>query len=196
MNTFARFAACAAGAVASTAAAQSAFTDFAAWEAAAGNPAVTDDFSSYGEVTLNLGSNDFNGFSIVLDGTGTGGTAINSATNLVFTLGDELQSITFEFDQPITGFGGTWLNSFVSNGLTVEVNGIDFNVEDSVGAPNFDFIGWAGGGEFNSPTITVTNPTGATEFAALSSISWAPIPAPASAALLGLGGLAAARRRR
>lgn len=186
----------AAAVAAPTANAQSVFTDFAAFEAAAGNPVTTDDFSSYGVVNLALGSNAFNGYSIVLAGTGTGGTAINSATNLVFTLGAALQSITFAFDQPITGFGATWLNSFVSNGLTVTINGNAFNLEDTVAAPNFDFIGFAGGGAFNNPVITVTNPTGTTEFAAISDLSFAVVPAPASAAILGLGGLAAVRRRR
>lgn len=196
MNASLFVVACAAGAVASTATAQSVFIDFAAFEAAAGNPVITDDFASYGEVSLNLGSNDFNGYSIVLEGTGTGGTNINSATNLVFTLGGDLESITFEFDQPITGFGADWLNSFVSNGLTVAVNGQLFNVEDAVNEPSFEFVGFAGGGAFNSPSITVTNPGGGTEFAAISNLYYAPVPAPASAALLGLGGLAAARRRR
>ncbi len=189
-------AASAAAVVASGAHAQSVFTDFGAWEAAAGGSSVTDDFSSYGLVDLVLGSNDFNGYSIILEGTGTGGTNINGATNLVFTLGADLESITFEFDQPLLGFGATWLNSFVSNGLTVEVNGQLFNLEDTIAAPNFDFIGFAGGGAFNNPTITVTNPTGATEFAAISDLSFAVVPAPASAALLGLAGLTAARRRR
>ncbi len=196
MNRLSVFAALAAGAVASTATAQSVFTDFAAWEAAALNPVTTDDFSSYGVVNLNLGSNAFNGYSIVLEGTGTGGTAINGVSNLVFTVGGELESITFAFDQPITGFGATWLNSFVTNGLTVTINGNAFNLEDTIAAPNFDFIGFAGGGFFNNPTITVTNPTGTTEFAAIRDLSYAVVPAPASAGLLGLAGLAAARRRR
>ena len=176
--------------------AQSAFTDFAAWEAAAG-PSVQDDFSSYGAVSLALGENSFfNGYSITLAGTGTGGAAINGATNFVFTLGAELQSITFNFDEPVNGFGADWLNSFVSNGLTVTINGTPFNVEDFVPGANFDFLGFAGGAPFTDASVTVTNPGGSTEFAAISSLYYSVVPAPASAALLGLGGLAAARRRR
>ena len=171
------------------------FTDFGAWEAAAGGPAVTDDLSSYGVVNLALGENDFfNGYSVILDGTGTGGTNINGATNLVFTLGGELDSITFAFDQPQTGFGADWLNTFVSNGLTVTINGESFNVEDFVPEPNFEFVGFAGD-PFTEAVLTVTDPNGGTEFAAISNVYFA-IPAPSGIAALALGGLVAARRRR
>lgn len=187
----------AAAVAAPTAVAQSAFDDLAAFEAAAGGSAVVDDFVAYGVIDLALGANNFfNGYSVVLSGSGTGGATINSASNFVFTLGADLESITFNFDQPITGFGADWLNSFVSNGLTVTVNGNAFNVEDTVNEPSFEFVGVAGGGAFNGPSITVTNPGQGTEFAAISNLYYVPVPAPASAALLGLGGLAAARRRR
>ncbi|MEM9558693.1 MAG: hypothetical protein AAF995_00160 [Planctomycetota bacterium] len=183
--------------VASTAGAVDAFTDFAAWEAAAGNPVTTDDFASYGVVDLALGANDFfNGYTVTLAGTGTGGAEINGASNFVFTVGGDLESITFDFDQNVTGFGADWLNSFVSNGLTVTINGEAFNVEDSVAAPNFDFIGYADGAGFGGASITVTNAGGSTEFAAISNLYFAVVPAPAGLGALALGGLLATRRRR
>lgn len=196
MNKFALIAASATAVVAPNALALDAFSNFAAWEAAAGNPVTTDDFSSYGVVDLALGENDFfNGYSITLAGSDTGNTNINGASNLVFTLGGDLDSITFNLDQPITGFGGDWLNSFVSNGLTVTINGEAFNVEDTVPTPDFDFFGVANG-VFSSTSVMVTNPGGGTEFAAIGAIYFAAVPAPASLALVGAAGLVAARRRR
>ncbi|MEL7472828.1 MAG: hypothetical protein AAGK04_05865 [Planctomycetota bacterium] len=191
-------AASAAAVVAPTALAVDAFSDFVLWEAAAGAPAITDDLSSYGVVDLVLGDNDFfDGYTVTLAGTDTGNTNINSASNLSFTLGGDLESITFTFDEPISGFGASWLNSFVTNGLTVTINGEALNVEDVIAEPDFDFIGFAdSGGPLDGAVVTVTNPTGSTEFAAISEIHYAVIPAPATAGLLGLAGLAAARRRR
>ena len=176
--------------------AQMPFTDFSAWEAAAG-PSVQDDLSSYGVVDLVLGENSFfDGYSVTLVGTGTGGTSINSATNLVFTLGAELESMTFSFDEPVSGFGATWLNSFVSNGLTVTINGMPFNVEDSLPAANFEFLGFAGGGSFSDAIVTVTNPGAGTEFAAISDVFYSTVPEPVSASLwlLSVVGVGALRR--
>lgn len=183
--------------VASGAHAVDAFSDFAAWEAAAGNPVTVDDLSSYGVVNLALGDNSFfNGYTVTLAGTGTGGATINSASNFAFTLGGELESITFSFDQNVTGFGAEWLNSFVSNGLTVTINGQAFNVEDTVPQPNFDFVGYADAAGFSGAEITVTNNNGTTEFAAISTVYFAVVPAPAGVGALALGGLLATRRRR
>ena len=179
------------------AAAQMPFTDFSAWEAAAG-PSVQDDLSSYGEVDLVLGENSFfNGYSVTLAGTGTGNAGINGATNLVFTLGDELESMTFTFDQPVNGFGATWLNSFVSNGLTVTINGMPFNVEDSLPAANFEFLGFAGGAAFSDAVVTVTNAGAGTEFAAISDVfySTVPTPIPSCLSLFSIVAWAVARRR-
>ncbi|GEM_PF-6965117 len=182
--------------VAQTASALDPFTDFGAWEAAAG-PSIMDDFTSYGAVDLNLGENDFfDGYTVTLEGTGTGGAAINGASNFVFTLGEELQSITWTFDEDITGFGADWLNSFVSNGLTVTIDGQSFNVEDSLPAANFEFLGFANGGSFAGATLTVTNAGAGTEFAAISNLYYAPVPSPAGLSALGMVGLLASRRRR
>ena len=173
-----------------------AFTSLPAWEAAAGT-AIIDDFTSYGIVDLALGDNNFfNGYTITLAGTGTGGTNINGANNLVFTLGAELESMTFTFDSTITGIGADWLNSFVSNGLTVTVNGEAFNVEDFVPQANFEFLGFTDSGNpLSGATVMVTNPGQATEFAAISNLYYA-VPTPATAAVFGFAGLAATRRRR
>ncbi len=173
-----------------------AFDDQSAWEAAAGGAATVDDLSSYGVVSLTLGSNGFfNGYSIDLAGTDDGNTNVNSATNLAFTLNGGLDSITFVFDQPVLGFGGVWLNTFVSNGLSVTIDGQTFNVEDTVAAPDFEFVGYASDTPFTTATLTATNPSGGTEFAAISDVLFV-VPTPASAAMLGLGGLAMVRRRR
>ncbi|MEM8834806.1 MAG: hypothetical protein AAGD00_03195 [Planctomycetota bacterium] len=175
------------------------FTDQAAWEAALGNTGiVADDFSAYGEVDLNLGVNTgFNGYDIQLEGTDNGDAGINSATNLTFTLDENgLSKLSFVFDQDLNGFGGIWLNSFVSNGLTVE-NGIaSFDVESFVPAPSFEFFGFTSSVPFNTVTITLTEPIQSTEFAALSDILYQNVPTPGAASLVALAGLAATRRRR
>ncbi len=183
-------------AFASSALAFDAYTDFAAWEAVAG-PSTLDDLTSYGTVALGLGDNTFfDGYTVTLTGSAGAAASINAASNLVFTLGAELESITFTFDEQVNGFGATWLNSFVSNGLTVTINGESFNIEDSIFEANFDFVGFANGGPFSNATVTVTNPGQGTEFAAISEVYYSVVPAPASAAGLGIAGLVALRRRR
>lgn len=195
MNTRTILTAAAIAAVAQPALAVDPFTDFGDWEAAAGS-SITDDLTSYGVVDLNLGANDFfNGYTVTLEGTGTGGAAINGASNFVFTLGDELQSITWTFDDDVNGFGADWLNSFVSNGLTVTIDGESFNVEDSLPAANFEFLGFANA-TFAGASLTVTNAGAGTEFAAISNVYYAPVPSPAGLSALGMVGLLASRRRR
>lgn len=192
-RTFAAIAA--AAAIAPAALAYDAYTDLSAWEAAAGT-ATHDDLSSYGTISLAPGANDFDGYTVTLAGASTGSAAINSATNFTFTLNTGLDSITYTFDSAVSGFGAVWLNSFVSNGITMSIDGGEsFNLEDYYAAANFDFLGFAGG-SFTTVTITATDPLGGSEFAAISDVYYTPVPAPASAALLGLGGLAMTRRRR
>ena len=172
------------------------FTDQGAWEAAAGGPAVVDDLSSYGEVTLTLGSNSFfNGYSVDLDGVGTGGANVNSGGTFVFTVGGDLDSLTFDFDAPILGFGGSWLNTFVTNGLSLTIDGQTLDIESFVPTPDLEIVGFASDTPYSQAEQTVTDPGGASEFAALTDVLFV-VPTPASAALLGMGGLAMARRRR
>jgi len=172
------------------------FTDLSLWESSVNAP-MTDDLTSYVETDLVLGDNDFfAGYSVNLAGTGVGGANVNSADNFAFTLGGDLESITFNYDQPQDGVGFTILNSFVSNGLTITINGEAFDVESFIPSPSFEFLGFTDASGISSATFTVTDPGGATEFAAISDVHTSVIPSPASTALLGLGGLIAARRRR
>lgn len=175
------------------------FTDQMAWEAALGNTAITtDDFSAYANTDLNLGVNTgFNGYDIQLEGSADGNTEFNSVVNLSFTLDPNgLTKLSFVFDQDLNGFGANWLNSFVSNGLTVD-NGIaSFDVESFVPAPSFEFFGFTSSVPFNTVTVTLTDGAGASEFAAISDLFFQNVPAPGAAGMFALAGLAAARRRR
>ncbi|MEO1128481.1 MAG: hypothetical protein AAFX05_02100 [Planctomycetota bacterium] len=172
-------------------------TTVASFDAANGVASTLDDLSSYGTVSLNLGTNAFpSGYSIDLAGASDGSTELNGATNLVFTLAPGgLDSLTFNFDQPIVGFGATWLNSFVSNGLNVTIDGQTTNLESIIAEPNFDFIGFSSDVPFTTATVTLLDPAGSSEFAAISEVYFA-VPAPGSAAALGLAGVALIRRRR
>ncbi|MEM8756567.1 MAG: hypothetical protein AAGF47_02150 [Planctomycetota bacterium] len=132
---------------------------------------------------------DGDGFADVLFND-VGLLSTNSATD----------ALVLTFSANTTAVGGEFLSTdidFINSDATVTVTLGDGTVED-LGAFG-GFVGFTNPAGISSITIDAlgTDSGGLPAFAAASSlVVGAVIPAPASAALLGLGGLAAARRRR
>ena len=185
--------------VSATASAQT-FLDRTAWEAAASGPVISPDYAAIGPVEFDPGvSADLGGFFDVLATGGvTGDADLNAAPNFVFDFDPAgLQSVTFTFDTPITAFGALWSNTFVQDGFAVTTgNGDTFDLEAVAGATlSSTFVGVIDAAGFSTLTFS-TSPGGGDDFVFFNTFEFVEIPSPATAGLLGLGALAATRRRR
>ncbi|GAB5495874.1 MAG: hypothetical protein Phyf2KO_09540 [Phycisphaerales bacterium] len=155
---------------------------------AASGPVGADDYNSVAGADIDLAE-----FGFVGGVTDAGGIAFfefyDASSNFVDSFGVALTNPgNFIYTITITAFPGS---------VIVPENGIVQMVVDAASNPS-------GGGQFflgdAGPTIGSEDVNflggGAGQFSHNFRINGEPIPAPASAALLGLGGLAAARRRR
>ncbi|MEO1535099.1 MAG: PEP-CTERM sorting domain-containing protein [Planctomycetota bacterium] len=205
--------ACAGVAFAGSAVAQvQVFTDRAAWEAAVGDFS-TEDFNDINpfvfadQQTLDTGllqitrDGSANGADGVLEIEPGGNFGDLDGTN--FISGEtgasphETVRISASSGLPVVAFGADWFSPFSGDGIALQA-GDDVVLLDSITGFNQGFVGIiATSGSFSE--IQIIGTADAVSFQELWSadnLSFAVIPAPASAALLGIGGLAASRRRR
>lgn len=191
------------------------FTDRSAWEAAlAGNPIFTETFNDFSALTtvadgstldtgiLQLSDDAFDAGGVTEvnpDGTAFGnldGTPFLDNT----TGGDPGEILTFTFNNnAVLGFGGDFFSPFSGSGIMLAIQMGDLTLPlDQLGT-GFEqgFIGVVFTGGPLSEVQLVRDGSNGTfqELYSLDNVSYA-TPAPGSLALLGLGTLAAARRRR
>lgn len=176
------------------------FLDRSNWVTAAGGAVTTPDYSVFAPVDFVPGvSFDMGGFFDVLaTGGSTGDADLNNVPNFVFDFSPGgLSSVTFSFDTEITAFAGLWSNTFVQDGFAVTTgNGNTYDLGAlGGGAPSAAFIGIVEATAFDSVTFTTATP-GGDDFVFFREFEFVSVPAPASAALLGLGAIAGVRRRR
>ncbi|MEL6796049.1 MAG: hypothetical protein AAFO89_04420 [Planctomycetota bacterium] len=180
------------------------FTDLASFQAVLDGPFLSEDFSG----NTFAGTEDFfsgNGFSATastidseVDGDGINDGLFNDVGLL--STANATDALVLTFSANTTAIGGDFISTdidFFPSDATVTVTLGDGTVEN-LGAFG-GFVGFVNLSGITSVTIDAlgTDSFGLPAFAAAESlIVGAAIPAPASAALLGLGGLAAARRRR
>ncbi|MEM7754741.1 MAG: hypothetical protein AAF297_03795 [Planctomycetota bacterium] len=204
-----------AGVAASASAQFMVFTDRPSWEAAASGVVFTEDFNSSALVSFADGETiDFGNLEITRDGSANGGDGalaitdgsafgnIDGTNHLDGETGvDPHETTLFGFNGfNATAFGADFNSPFSGDGVGLEINGELFLI-DTIGGFDTGFFGVVAiGTEFSSASI-VGNPATDTfqELWQADNISYAQgslIPTPGAAAVLGLGGLAAMRRRR
>ena len=200
------------GATVGTASAQlTVFTDRASWEAALGGAAVfTEDFNAQTpgiiadgstldtgllQITRNGSPNSGDGLLEIEDGGNFGnldGTIFLSGETGV----EPHERVEFGFNgNSVFAFGGDWFSPFSGDGIALDIDG-ELVLLDAVSGFDSGFIGVVGTSAFGSVAIVGTpDPISFQELWSVDNISYA-IPTPATAALLGLAGLYAARRKR
>jgi len=216
MTQFVTAALCAAS-VAGTAAAQfDVYFDRASWEAAASGNIVLQDFNNAALTTFADGQTiDFGNLEITRDGSPNGGDGalaispgsqfgnIDGTTHLDGETGvDPHENVIFQFDGfNATAFGADFTSPFSGDGIALSIGGELFLL-DSIAGFDTGFFGVVatGGQEFASAAI-IGNPDTITaqELWQADNIAYAQgtlIPTPGAFAILGLGGIAALRRRR
>lgn len=204
--------ACAIGAYAGLSAAQvTVFTDRTAWEAAVGGGIFTEDFNAQVPGVIADGATLDTGLvQITRDGSPNGGDGLleiepggnfGNIDGTTFLSGEtgaephEVVNIGFN-GQSVFAFGADWFSPFSGDGIALQV-GSETILLDSITGFNTGFVGFvSNGATFSTVSIVGTaDPISFQELWSADNFSYA-IPAPASAALLALGGLAATRRRR
>ena len=187
------------------------YTDRTAWEAAVGGAITTETFNSVTPFMFADGQTlDTGLLQVTRDGSPNGGDGaleiapgsdfgnIDATTFLAGETGaDPHERVDFAFNGgAVYAFGADFNSPFSGDGIGVEIDGQLFLLDY---IPGFDtgFFGVVSTGSFTSASI-VGNPDTITfqELWSADNVSYAAIPTPASATLLGLGGLVAARRRR
>ncbi|MEM7680544.1 MAG: PEP-CTERM sorting domain-containing protein [Planctomycetota bacterium] len=136
-----------------------------------------------------------------LDITGNNNTFDDSFVSTATELGlglfsGEHESAVLSFPTPLTAFAATFESPASSNGLEVTIDGVEvdtFPLFLAGGGQGQQFLGFISDTPFS--TVTITSSFGGETFF-LDNIEVEVVPEPASLALLGLGGLMAARRRR
>lgn len=166
------------------------------WNAAAGGPVNSLDFSdpnlaSVGTTPIDLGM----GVSIFANAAG--GVSLDSlGLTADFDAASGVTSFTFTFDTAITALAWNHFNSSVDGGVTLDTGLNTYDIEALQGGGLFgDTIGVVEATGFTSATFMLTNPTQELWFID-QPLMFVNVPSPAGAGLLALGGLAAARRRR
>lgn len=199
--------ACAGGAISQV----QVFTDRAAWEAAVGD-FVTEDFNAIAPQIINDGATlDTGLLQITRDGSANGadglleiepGANFGNVDGTTFISGETgaepHETVRISAGAPITAFGADWFSPFSGDGIAIQA-GDDVVLLDSIAGFDIGFVGIIamGSASFSEIQIVGTaDPITFQELWSADNFSFAVVPAPASAALLGLGGLAATRRRR
>ena len=163
------------------------------WDAAAPGPIMSLDIGqSLGALTAGVPVDLGGGVSAVANGP----DASNDSVGFGVTLGGSTTEFTLMFDTAISAVSFDIANGNVTNGLTIDTGLNTYDMETLNGGPVIGAIGIVESGTFNSVTFRVTNPAGATDLFFLDEPLRYAVPTPASAGLLGLGGVMAARRRR
>jgi hypothetical protein len=187
------------------------FTDRVAWEAAIGGAAVfTEDFNAQTpgiiadgatldtgllQITRNGSPNGADGLLEIEPGANFGN--LDGTTFLSGETGIEPhERVEFGFNgNSVFAFGGDWFSPFSGDGIALDIDG-EIVLLDAVSGFDQGFIGVVGNSAFGSVAIVGTpDAISFQELWSVDNISYA-IPSPATAALLGLSGLIAARRQR
>jgi hypothetical protein len=183
------------------------FTDRAAWEAALGLPSgggINTGFESDSPQLLFPGTVALNDFDLSIEGSPN---TLNQITccestppivghylNGFITNGIDIgpQTVTFEFDQPLSGFGADF-DQANNNGMGMLVNGtlVDFRTLLGPAATNMDF-GFIGVVDTMTPITSATlQMTGGLpnqgEFFRMDNVSLAAVPEPTSLSLVFMG---------
>ncbi|MEL6797182.1 MAG: hypothetical protein AAFO89_10220 [Planctomycetota bacterium] len=203
--------ACAGVAFAGSAVAQvQVFTDRSAWEAAVGDFQTEtfndiDPFVFADQQTLDTGllqitrDGSANGADGVLEIELGGNFGDLDGTNFISgeTGASPHETVRISADLPFVAFGADWFSPFSGDGIALQA-GEDVVLLDSITGFDSGFVGIiATSGSFSGLQIVGTvDDVSLQELWSADNLSFAVIPAPASAALLGLGGLTATRRRR
>lgn len=174
------------------------FLDRTAWVSAAG-AVTTPDVGALGEFSFAEGTpTDLGGFFTVTATGGPDGAAeLNDVPNFVFDFAPGgLSSVTFTFDTPITAFAAVWSNTFVQDGFSVSTGTNTYDLEAEAGDTlSSTFVGFVESSGFSTLTFT-TNTPGGDDLVFFREFEYSVVPAPSAAAVLGFGGVLAARRRR
>ena len=204
--------ACAGVAFAGSAVAQvQVFTDRTAWEAAVGDFQTEpfndiDPFVFADQQTLDTGllqitrDGSANGADGVLEIEPGGNFGDLDGTNFISgeTGASPHETVRITADLPFVAFSADWFSPFSGDGIVLQAGDNLVPLDSITGISETGFIGIVAlSGSFSELQI-VGNPADVTvqELWSADNLSFAVIPAPASAALLGLGGLTATRRRR
>ncbi len=199
------------GAAASAHAGIMVFTDRASWEGALGGAiAITEDFNALSPQIIADGDTIDTGLvQITRDGSPNGGDGLleiepgGNFGNLDGTTflsgetgGEPHERVKVAFNgQDVFAFGADWFSPFSGDGIGIEVLG-QLILLDSISGFDSGFVGVVSTDSFDSISI-VGNPATESfqELWSADNFSYA-VPAPGAAALFGLTGLSAARRRR
>ena len=180
--------------MATSAASGQVFFDETDWMNASSGDLVAPDYASIPAQNFPTGTTNFAGLFDVT-AVGVGAADFNGVGNFVFDF-DGLDTVTFTFDTPISSFSGIWSNTFVEDGFRVSTPFNDYDLNVLSDPLNGAFIGFVENAPFSTVTFTTSSPTMGNDFVFFNTFNYYEVPAPASAAILGLGGLVASRRRR
>lgn len=186
------------------------YTDRAAWEAAVGGAFSLENLNDLTPGPIADGSTlDTGVLQITRDGSPNGGdgaldidpgSAFGNIDGTPFLAGETgaapHERVDFRFNgQSVFAFGADFTSPFSGDGIGIEFAGEIFLL-DSIGS-GASFFGLVSSGDVASVVSIVGSPDPITfqELWQADNFVYA-VPAPASAALLGLGGLVATRRRR
>jgi hypothetical protein len=200
-----------AGIAASAGATVTVYTDRGAWLAAAGGSTGFEDFNSTALQTFADGQtlNFASGLSITRDGSPNGadgdlaisaGTQfgnIDGTTHLDGETGaDPHEIVNLNFGTAVFAFGADFSSPFSGDGIGLQI-GNDLVLVDTISGFDVGFFGIVSNGAVSDIQI-VGNPATDTfqELWQADNFEWTAIPTPGAATMLGLAGLAAARRRR
>lgn len=139
----------------------------------------------------------------VIDASTFGGDVPNGLISGQFLTQLEPGSLVLTFNAPVTAISLSFALNALAPGATLRLTD-SFGNSGSIGAVDVGggqgYFGGNVGFDFAVPVTSVTieafEPTGAPTQFAIDNLNLVPLPAPASAGLLAVAGLAAARRRR
>ena len=198
------------GCVAPSLAQVTVYFDRTAWEAAVGDFMVEDFNTQTPGVIADGATLDTGLIQITRDGSPNGGDGLleiepggnfGNFDGTTFLSGETgaspHENVLVEFGgQSIFAFGADWVSPFSGDGIGIQV-GNELILLDSITGFNSGFVGFVLDSGSTSSISIVGNPGAVTfqELWSADNFSWA-VPSPSALALLGMGGLAAARRRR
>ncbi len=204
---------CAVAAYAGTASSQvMVFTDRASWEAAVGGSYTLEDFNGSSVQTIAPGATlDTGLLQVTRDGSPNAndgdleirpGTSFGNIDGTNFLYGETgitpHENTLFGFNgQQVYAFGGDFASPFSGDGINISAGGQLFSLDGIGFGTGFYGIVDLGGSSLGQVSI-VGDPGDITfqELWQADNISYAAVPTPASAILLGIGGLLATRRKR
>jgi hypothetical protein len=160
-----------------------AFTNRAAFEAAAGGVGITETFSV--PQSFVVGNNFYNGVNYRVTGTSAGGNNVGGGV----LNGDEFTntSIDYIFPSSVKGFGADYNGANTSSGLFFTINGETIALGASLPNPGTGFFGVVSSSPFT--TVDVNGGASPNEIYSLDNLEYVAVPEPLSGAMMLAGGL-------